>query len=384
MRDEWLHAHLSQYTLKHLWPSPSQRPSIRGKDPYLQDYNSPFRGAARAPGRSIDTSDVFKDYHKIDEPGCSLSSLDLHTPFHPLCQDRAELLMAMSNGGRVGIDAPYMPHGCDMRWFSNDELCEILSRFSLVYMIGDSMIRSNALAMHSILRRDLVRGQNTGWLPDPEGQDCSCARAWESSKCGWNGVFATSYVIQSDPKSLYCPIGTTAPIQTHIKLGYPLDGKGLKALQDELPKERPAKPVAFVYGHGGWNGFNETATMLWVDQIQGAILEAMPWLENSKAADGVTPLFWPRLFVTPNAAGPNKPDQFILTQGNAAVMRFENNITRWIREDVGGGMESLGIYNLTVQNTSPDGTHAGMRSSIIKAMMVFNWLSMLDTTPYYS
>lgn len=143
-----------------------------------------------------------------------MSSLDLHAPFHPLCEDRQQLLTAMSNGGRVGIDAPYAPRGCDMRWFTNDEICEILSRFSRIFLIGDSMVRGSSLAMHLMLRKDMVRGQNSGWLPDPEGYDCSCARAFESSACGYNGVFSTSSVVENDPKSLYCPINETAPLQS--------------------------------------------------------------------------------------------------------------------------------------------------------------------------
>ncbi|KAL9057903.1 MAG: hypothetical protein Q9162_002030 [Coniocarpon cinnabarinum] len=288
----------------------------------------------------------------------------------------------MSNGGRVGIDAPYSPRGCDMRWFNNDEICEILSRFSMVFMIGDSLVRSSGLAMHLLLRRDMVRGQNTNWITDPEGHDCSCQRAWESSACGWHGLFATHYAINSDPASLYCPINGTAPIFTHIATSAPLAQVQIDGLRDTLPKERPTKPYTFIYGNGGWNGFNESLAKLWVSQIEDTILEKMPYLNDTKADDGVTPLFWPRLFVTPNAAGPNKPTPFLSTQGNGAVMRFEKNMSRWINDEVGGGMEHLGVYNLTAQNTSPDGTHAGMRSNIIKAMMIFNWLSLLDTSKY--
>lgn len=139
-----------------------------------------------------------------------------------------------------------------------------------------------------------------------------------------------------------------------IETSYPLKEDTLKGMQGSLPHERPEKPVAFVYGHGGWNGFNEVATKNWTGQINDAISETMPWLNDSKAADGVTPRFWPRLFITPNAAGVNKPEQFACSQGNAVVSRFEHNISDWIHSGGGGGgLEHLGIYNLTIQNTSP-------------------------------
>ena len=257
----------------------------------------------------------------------------------------------MSDGGRYGIDAPYIPRGCDMRWFTNDEICEILSRFSLIYLVGDSLMRSAALAMHILLRRDMVRGQTTNWVPDPEGADCSCQHAFEGSKCGWHGVFLTSYVIDNDPTSLYCPINGTAPVQMHPALKYPI-GDVREGLALSLPTQRPEKPIAFVYGHGGWNSFNETATKLWMEEVEDRILEVSPWLAAEKA-DGGSPKFWPRLFMTPTAAGPNKPEAYALSQGNAKIMAFEHEIGRWIREDVQGGMEHLGLYNMSVQNTSP-------------------------------
>lgn len=139
----------------------------------------------------------------------------------------------------------------------------------------------------------------------------------------------------------------------HVEVAYPLPEEALRGLYDVLPKERPSKPIVFIYGNGGWNSFNTTASILWTEQIEKTILQALPHLNESKAADGVTPLFWPRLFVTPNAAGPNKPEGYVIFQGNHKVMEFEHQMGRWIREDVGGGLEHLGIYNLTAQNTSP-------------------------------
>ena len=90
------------------------------------------------PHRAPDMSDTFETYKYRST--CNISSLDLHAPFAPLCPDRASMLEAMSSGGRIGHDAPYMPRGCDMRWFSTEEICEILSRFEKVIIVGDSML----------------------------------------------------------------------------------------------------------------------------------------------------------------------------------------------------------------------------------------------------
>lgn len=148
-------------------------------------------------------------------------------------------------------------------------------------------------------------------------------------------------------------------------LAYPLESLDLSRLTSSLPKENPGKPIAFIFGHGLHNDVNETASLLWLEQIQQAIAASRPWLADADSSN-------PRLFITPSSAGVQKPDQYIATQGNVALARFEKALGPAVRER---GYDHLGTFNLTIQNTSPDGTHAGFRSNLIKAMMVFNWLS---------
>ena len=131
-----------------------------------------FQPAEDLPGRFPDAVDTFADY-KYRE-ACNISSLDLHLPFAPLCHDRASLLDAMSGGGRIGLAAPYMPRGCDMRWFTTDEICEILSRFGKVIIVGDSMMRHVIGSMNVLIRKDLGYGAVTNWNFSPEERYCPC------------------------------------------------------------------------------------------------------------------------------------------------------------------------------------------------------------------
>lgn len=139
--------------------------------------------------------------------------------------------------------------------------------------------------------------------------------------------------------TLFLYIVTTA-------LEYPLPHETLTALKGRLPAILPSKPHAFVYGHGLWNDLNATATHFWVAEVEEAIVDRMPWLAHPMA-------FFPRLFVTPSAAGSQKPDQFLEKQGNKALVKFEKDIGEWAGTR---GLEHLGLWNLTVQNESPDGT----------------------------
>jgi hypothetical protein len=78
------------------------------------------------------------------------------------------MLTAISGGGRIGKEAPFMPRGCDMRWFSTEEICEIFGRFEKVIVIGDSMMRHVVGAMNVLLRKDLGYGAVTNWNFSPK------------------------------------------------------------------------------------------------------------------------------------------------------------------------------------------------------------------------
>lgn len=156
--------------------------------------------------------------------------------------------------------------------------------------------------------------------------------------------------------------------EDHRLEAYPIKDD-VRALKPSLPKTKPVKPVAFVLGHGLWNDVNTTASLLWLDQVAARVNDSMPWLAEHDA-------MYPRLFVTPSCAGPEKPERYIATQGNMMLARFEKAMGPAVQAK---GFDHLGTYNLTIQNTSPDGTHAGFHANLVKAMMVFNWLYWVDT-----
>lgn len=125
-----------------------------------------FQPPEPLPHRYSDTIDTFSSYKYRNT--CNISSLDLHAPFAPLCPDRDSMVTAMSSGGRIGNDAPYMPRGCDMRWFSTEEICEILARFEKVIIVGDSMMRHVIGSINVMIRKDLGYGAVTDWNFSPE------------------------------------------------------------------------------------------------------------------------------------------------------------------------------------------------------------------------
>ncbi|KAL8675224.1 MAG: hypothetical protein Q9168_000344 [Polycauliona sp. 1 TL-2023] len=378
----------------------ASRPHKPHRPSYLTEhlsYNSnvlphaAFQPPEALPHRQADVVDAFASYKYRNT--CNISSLDLHSPFAPLCADRQALLQAMSSGGRIGHDAPYMPRGCDMRWFSTEEICEIFSRFEKVVILGDSMMRHVVGSLNVLLRKDLGYGAVTDWNFSPEErQDCFCNYQFNVKACSVQGIFKTGDVVKNDPESLACPANTIDVIIEQM-IRFPIPSDELERFRALLPPKKPTRPYAFVFGHGLWNDLDLQATLDWLDTIRDVSIQQAPWLgspsqpivsharsrgkpvaatgEHKKQGSG----FWPRLFLTPNAAGKEKPDEWLVSQGNKALMIFEEAVGEEVKRK---GIEHLGTWNMSIQSNKFDGVHLDLRGNLVKAMMVMNWLNMLE------
>ena len=62
---------------------------------------------------------------------------------------------------------------------------------------------------------------------------------------------------------------------------------------------------------------------------------------------------------------------------NSAVWNFSEEIAGVAREK---HFDVLRLYNLTIQAVSRDGENYGQKVALVEAMMVINWLSMLETS----
>ena len=75
----------------------------------------------------------------------------------------------------------------------------------------------------------------------------------------------------------------------------------------------------------------------------------------------------PFLWLGPNAAGHLKPPGQILSEGNNAIWHYT---TETMKEAKSRELDALGMYNLTLQANSWDGSHYGLKVSLVQAMMV--------------
>lgn len=129
-------------------------------------------------------------------------------------------------------------------------------------------------------------------------------------------------------------------------LDHPFADKDFQYIRESLEHEKQTRPHVFILGHGLWNDLDKEKTFAWVEQVEEVLMDHMPYLHEPGAV-------FPRLFMTPNAAGEKKPEIFVARQGNIALSKFEHAVGDWIKSR---DMDFLGTYNMTIQTTNPDGT----------------------------
>lgn len=157
---------------------------------------------------------------------------------------------------------------------------------------------------------------------------------------------------------------------------FPIPSDELDRLRALLPTKKPDRPYAFIFGHGLWNDLDLQATLDWLDTLLDVSKQHAPWLASpssskssmsSAKAKGTAARaaaaaakrerkhesgFWPRLFLTPNAAGIEKPDEWIVSQGNKALMVFEEAVGIEVKRRA---VEHLGTWNMSIQSNKFDG-----------------------------
>ena len=191
--------------------------------------------------------------------------------------------------------------------------------------------------------------------------------------CSVQGIFSTSSVLQHDPDSLACPSSAPIDLVIEMMLRFPLDPEEVSRFKALLSAKKPSKPYAFIFGHGLWNDLDLQATLNWLDGILDATLDTAPYLASVNKRHSYS--IWPRLFITPNAAGKKKPDNWLVSQGDKALMVFEESVRV---EAAKRGVETMGTWNMSVQADKYDGVHLDLKGNLVKAMGMVNWLSLVD------
>ncbi|GES57046.1 hypothetical protein ATEIFO6365_0001033300 [Aspergillus terreus] len=292
--------------------------------------------------------------HYVGLHQCGISSASLYTPpqaSHQYCQTRDALLSAMSNGGRHGLGAAYTSQGCFYRWYTPSEVCDILQKFDGVVFVGDESLADIYAGFNIILRQDLQTGSLRDWdMSPPQLEKCNCDAQFTSASCLPLRITSSDEVVRQ--KTLRSPYARSAQVSHNfITVTNSPAPKGTQEKFRQLlaQTETPQKPVAVIQSLSLSTSYSLTTAKNSMDE----------WLGLAQSSSRITPFLW----VGPNAPGHQKPSgdnvhasswQYTLDAAEAAQ---------------GRGIETLGMYNATLQADSWDGMHYGEKVALMQAMM---------------
>ncbi|KIW62218.1 hypothetical protein, variant [Phialophora macrospora] len=324
----------------------------------------------RVPHHASDPSNYFTAFEGYSE--CNIRMADLYAPLghdvsrvshHGHCPRRKDLLEAMSSGGRVGFDTPYFPRGCHYRWYSVEEICMILERFSAVIFVGDDSLQPIYTGLNILLRRDLGHGALKTWQMDQHTRrQCGCDNQFTSTTCAAHfvtssddlgpvpaGKIETPYFCARIPHAFLRVTSSPAPQSVIDKF---------KAL---APREKRSNyhPVPMILSLS-------PATV----NAEAAVSSLEEFLALADQSHRKTPMLW----IGPTASG---HVEIRGRKGNQEIWDFDRQL-RQVAED--NGVEALGMWNVTVQANSWDGVRFGEKVALTQAMMVVNWLARLESS----
>lgn len=321
--------------------------------------------------------DLFAEYYGYKQCGLSSQQVYAPDPSQKFCKNSAELLMAMSSGGRHGFDAVYQSRGCNHRWYTHAEICDILERFSMVLIVGDSIARGVHQGVMAIARANLAYGGLKNWeyATSDDLDACSCERQLlpyveigddkRQLTCSF-GLYVenATTVVEHDPSSWSCPTDNLM-MKYALKEWNPLMVSDFTDVYSTL-KSQSDKPIATILIHGIHANLDIEESIEFIDGWIGLTGNRGSFNDRTN---------FPALWFPPSAGGEGKPEQYWGPQGLHALWRYEQE-TKKFAED--RGLDVLNTWNLTIQSSSYDGTHHGLLVNMEKGMMIFNWLDAIS------
>jgi hypothetical protein len=251
----------------------------------------------------------------------------------------------------------------------------ILDRFAGLVFIGDSPLQAIYTSLNILLRGNLALGGLAQWsLSDTDRSTCRCDQQFTNPNCQASTLHSSAEVLEHDEASphsspyacsriphIYIPLTDSAPSPAALTalsnfLASPSGGTASPSSY---------KPIPIIFSQSLSTSLSWPATTAAMDAVSLAIVSA-PATRS-----------YPVLWLGPNAAGHLKPPGKILSEGNNALWHFTQEMGREARSR---GWDSLGLYNMTIQASSWDGTGYGMGTGLVQAMAVVGWLALLDST----
>lgn len=298
----------------------------------------------------------------------SLTGDTIHNIFNgsrPLefCADERDLASSMSNEVKN--------YTCNIEWLGENEICATLSKFSRVYLLGDSLTRHTAQTLFMLLSEDYQYGGFPRTKVDQQSplRNCGCDGQYsESQDCrGYNHSFSFRDISEVGFCSSYQSIrNRSISLNTVLYLD-----KETSKFPDNfcLNDSRPH----LVYIQGG--SHFDTST----DYFMANYFEV--WMNNIRAANASCPWHPRYIFVVSGVPANSEritaayPDQ---SDGNTAFynLNMVKRLKRWYPQVL-----YLNFWNLTheavLAHRTSDGYHQLTDTNIIKTMALLNVMKLV-------
>ncbi|KAF9893761.1 hypothetical protein FE257_009931 [Aspergillus nanangensis] len=314
--------------------------------------------------------------HYVGHKKCGISSSSLYTGPQgsdhgssdtPYCENRGSLLNAMSNGGRHGFDAAYtsqayVQEGCAYRWYTPSQICDVLQQFHRVVFVGDESLTDIYAGFNILLRQDLETGSLRDWdASQQQVEKCQCDAQFTSASCLPLRITSSDQLYQETTgkttrSSYSCPARISHDLLT-VTSSPASKGMHEKFRQFVTEAGGQSKAIAVIHSLSLSTSYSLSTAENSMDE----------WLALTRTAGRNTPFLW----VGPTAPGLQKPSGDNL---HASSWQYTLDASEAARSR---GLDSLGMYNATLQVDSWDGRHYGEKVALMQAMMIINWLSTL-------
>ena len=249
----------------------------------------------------------------------------------------------------------------------------ILERFDTIVFIGDEMLRYVYSAFNMLLRENMALGGLKQWeMQESEREMCRCGNQLIKPECSKYAVMESTSVQANDAGS-----GHSSPYVCDRKFLYLEERISTLMLSGTphvfLPIDRSPAPED-LHNTFGTILNRDRDSYKPIPVIHSLSLStSLSWTTATSSMDewvtlaDITQRNTPFLWIGPNAAGHLKPPNQIMSQGNNAIWHYTIEMGR---EAVARQLDALGMYNLTLQAESWDGSFYGQKVALVQAMMV--------------
>lgn len=97
------------------------------------------------------------------------------------CSPKA-LMEAVGNGYRDRAGGPFYLHGCQLKWYTADDACDVLHHVGRLHLVGDSIMRHLMQALLTVLSGEYEIATSAGTrASDSAFRSCDCDAAYDDS-----------------------------------------------------------------------------------------------------------------------------------------------------------------------------------------------------------